>query len=179
MGRKSQSEEGGRSTMDKPPRKPNSLVDPTSAKNDPVFWSTTNKHLINLYKHGKRFQAFNTSVMVTPPGVDIAEHLYVAEGGVTCHVLDDKQNCFPDLELFCLRLEELIKHSCEKVQTFDEKADQFKNSPAFDDVVDQIAYFQDAFQNISDVIKCLKYDLNVVKKMSVSAEASGTFEVSF
>lgn len=88
-------------------------IDPSRAKVDPVFWSTYQAHLCKALSLSRRIQAFDTTVFVAPPGINVAEHLYVNEDGISVSVQNGNEHNIPDLELYTARLEELAKHSAE------------------------------------------------------------------
>lgn len=120
-----------------PPPKSWTKIDPNVAKIDPLFWRTLHSCMAKALRATRRIQAFNTSVLVAEPGINVAEHLYVNEDGVSAHVVDGEQNQIPDLELFSFRVEELIKHSAEPVDNFDAKVEQTVGSPAYMDVANE------------------------------------------
>lgn len=134
-------------TMTKPISKKMITINPSHAKSDPLFWTTYQSHLRKSLSLSRRIQAFDTAVyVVREPGFKVAENIYMNDDGISVNVHDDQEHNIPDFELYTARIEELCKHSGEKVSSLDGKVDQIIHSPAFVEVSSEICYYQKIFQ---------------------------------
>lgn len=113
--KKSKASPAGESSQSpsKPAAKSRAKIDPARAKIDPLFWTTYQSHLRKSLSMSRRIQAFDTTVFITPPGINVAEQLFVNEDGISVSVHDGQEHNIPDMELYTARLEELSKHSAE------------------------------------------------------------------